>query len=331
MAVPLQIFTSARAALEATRGTDLTPTRIIYAEQFTWEPSIATVRPEELTGGYEGFRSASAGVEINRFSMSGRISFNDAIWHHNLFVGPLLTGVGGGADKVYAITPSNTADNVKTATVQLGDSQAISAGTPGVKLNYCLGDTYHLHWEKNDDGAVLFDSSFLVASTATQITAFTGSLSDRTVIPATSALTQTYIDATTIGTTVDNNVTSVDWTLNLNPVPFYALNGTQAASAIYRPHHRTWTATIVRQFVNSNEWTIYNNKAERKIRIKTLGAVLGGSNYTLQVDLYGVYTGRSYTDVDGIITETLTLEPIYDAGIVGSFNTSVTSTEATIS
>ena len=29
MGVPMQVFTSARAALESTRGTDLTPTRII--------------------------------------------------------------------------------------------------------------------------------------------------------------------------------------------------------------------------------------------------------------------------------------------------------------
>jgi hypothetical protein len=177
---------------------------------------------------------------------------------------------------------------------------------------------------------VLFDASWLAASTATQITAFTGALSDRTVTPASSATTQTYIDATTIGSTADSNVTSVDWTLNLDPVPFYGLNASQAASAIYRPHHRQWTATIVRQFVNSNEWTIYNNKAERKVRVKTTGPSLGASNYIIQLDLYGVYTSRAYTDVDGIITETLTLEPIYDTGVSGSFALSATNATSAI-
>lgn len=325
----LQVFQSARAALEVTRGLDLTPTRIIYGQQFTHEQTIATVRPEELRNSYEGWFSASTGVETNTFGISGRMSYDDLIWYGNTFFVALASGTGAGSDKTWVFTPSLTADNVKTATVQLGYADTIGTA-PAVKLNYLLGNTFNLHWEKNDDGAVTFAADFFSGAGATQITAFTGSLSDRTVVAMSSANTTVYLDTTTIGTTSDANVTAVDFTMDLQPVAFYGLNNSQAANGVYRPNHRRWTATITRQFTNDTEWDIYVSKAERKVRIKTVGPVLGGSNYSAQLDLYGVYTGREWTDVDGIITETLTFEPFFDTGVSASSILTVVNATASI-
>lgn len=314
----LRVFTSARAAFESVRGTDLTSTRLIYAEEFSTEQTFRTVRPEELRNSYEGWFSASAGVETNTFHMAGRMSYDDMIWYGNLFFGPLASGTGGGADKTWTFPISNSADNVKTAKIELGYADTIDATHPATRLNYVLGSTLNLHYEKNDDGALTFAADFLAASSATQISAFSGSLSDRTVIAASAAATAVYLDASTIGTTADTNVQSVDFTLDLQPVPYYGLNGSNAATAVYRPNHRKWTATIVRQFANDTEWDIYVSKAERKMRLRTTGPALGGSNYKIDLDLYGVYTNRTWSDTDGIITETLTMEPFYDTGISGS-------------
>lgn len=327
----LRTFRAARAAFEVTRGTDLTPTRIIYGEEFDWNQDFSTIRPEELTGSYEGHRSAAPGVERNTIAISGRMSYTDMIWYGNLFFGPLASGTGGGADKTwdFGAVLSATSDNVKTATIQVGENDTIGTA-PAVKLNYCLGDTLHMHWEKNDDGAVVFDANFLAASAATQITAFTGALSDRTVVPASSNNTSVYLDATTIGSTLDANVVSVDWTLNNSPVPWYGLNGTTSATAVYRPNHRTWSATIVRQFANATEWSIYQSKAERKVRIQTVGAALGGSNYRITLDLYGVYTGRTKQDTDGVTTETLTLENLTDPSLTRSMSMTVVNDIASI-
>lgn len=325
----LRVFTSARAALEVTRGTDLTPTRLIYAEEFTHEQDRQTIRPAELRNSYEGFFQASAGTETNTFGMSGRMSYDDLIWYGNTFIAPLASGTGAGADKTWAFVPSLTSDNIKTATVQLGYADTI-ATAPGVKLNYCLGSTFNLHFEKNDDGAVTFDAQFFIGAAATQITAFTGSLTDRVVIPMSSNNTQVYLDAATIGTTLDTNVVSADWTLDLGPVPFYALDGTTAANAIYRPNHRTWTLTLTRRYANDTEWDRYVDKAERKVRIKTTGPVLGSGTYLATLDLYGVYTGRTWADVDGIITEELTLEPLYDTVAAGSFSLTVVNATSAI-
>jgi len=85
MAVPLSVFTSARAALEATRGLDLTPTRIIYAEEFTHGQTVQTIRPSERRGSYNPVYSSVAGPETNTLSMSGRASYDDMAWLGNLF------------------------------------------------------------------------------------------------------------------------------------------------------------------------------------------------------------------------------------------------------
>lgn len=312
MAGTLQVFTSGRAALEVTRGTDLTPTRLIYAETFTHGQTVETIHPTEHRGSYNPVYSATAGPERNTFGMEGRLSYDDAIWYGNLYFKALASGTGAGADKTWTFLPTAAADDVKTATVQLGDAASIGATTPGVKLNYVFGNTLNLHFEKNDDGAATFKADFLAAKASTQITAFTGALSDRTTIPVSCNNTTLYLDTATVGTTADPAVISVDFNLNLGPVPLYTLDGTVAANGIFRPDYRRWTATIVRQFVNDTEWDAYVAKTVRKVRCRTVGAVLGGSNYKIDLDLYGVYTNREWSDVNGIITETLTLEQVYD-------------------
>jgi hypothetical protein len=325
----LQVFQSARAALEVTRGTDLTPTRLIYGESFTHNHEVATIRPEELRNSYEGFFSAAAGPEKSTLEIAGRVSYDDLIWYGNLFFAPVASGTGGGADKTWTFTPSNTLDNVKTATVQLGYSDTI-ATAPGLKLNYVFADELNLHWEKNEDGAATFKANFMTAKALTQITAFTGALSDRTVVLASANNTSVFVDTATIGSTADPLVTALDYTLSLNPVPFYALDGTTAAQAIYRPGHRTWKATVTRQYNAATHLTAFQAKTVQKIRCRTTGPALGGSNYKIDLDLYGVWTERSWADVDGIITEELTLEPVFDTSTSTSTSLVVVNATGTI-
>jgi hypothetical protein len=327
----LQVFTSARAALEVTRGTDLTPTRLIYGETFTHGQTVATIRPTEHRASYNPVYSAAAGPEKNTFGMEGRVSYDDLIWLANLYFKGVASGTGAGSDKTWTFLPTAAADDVKTATIQLGDAANIGASTPGVKLNYVFGNTLNLHFEKNDDGAATFKADFLAAKAATQITAFTGALSDRTTIPASCNNTGVFIDTTTIGTTPDTAVISVDFNLALAPVPLYTLDTTTAANGIFRPDFRRWSATIVRQYVNDTEWDKYVDKTVRKIRVRTTGPVLGGSNYKIDLDLYGAYTNREWTDVDGIITETLTLEQVYDTTATADHQLVVVNASSTIS
>jgi hypothetical protein len=330
MGVPLQVFTAAYAALETVRGTDLTVTRKIYGESFGLDHTVATIRPEELRGSYEGFFQVAAGPERSVVNVSGRVSYDDIIWWANLGWKAVASGTGAGTDKTWTFVPTNTSDDVKTTTMQLGDINAI-ATSPGVKLNYGMLDSFNIHYEKNDDGAATFSGSILFAKALTQITAFTGGPpADRVTVPVSCNNTVIKIDTTTIGTTSDPLVTSVDFTLNLNPVPFYALDGTLAAQAVYRPAHRTWKAEITRQYNAATEFSAYVAKTIRKVRVVTTSStIIAGSAvpYSLTQDMYGVWTDRKYADVDGIVTEVLTLEPVFDTGT--SSSTSLIAVNAT--
>lgn len=324
----LRVFTSARAALETARGTTTTPTRLIYGEEFVHEQEVQTVRPEELRNSYAGFFTAAAGREVNRIRVRGRMSYTDAHWYGQCFFKGGVTATGGADPYTWTYLPALTSDDLKTLEFQLGYSDTIGASAPGVKLNYCLGETLNLHWEKGDDNALTFDASWLSATAATQITAFTGTLSDRTTLAASTANTTVYSDpGGTIGATADSYIIAVDWTLNLGPVALYTLDGTNAAKAIYRPQHRTWTATITRQYADDTHWDDYIDKTVQKIRVKTST----GATRNIQLDVYGVYTARRWSEVDGIITEEMTLDPIYDATSTSDHSLVVINDQATVS
>lgn len=320
----LKVFTSCRGALESVRGTDLTPTRLIYAEEFIWEQEVATIRPTELRNSYAPVFGASPGPERNRLTMRGRVSYEDMAWLGQLFFKSVAgTGVN---PYVYTFLPTLTSDDVKTLTVQLGYADSI-ASTPGIKLNGLIGESLNVHWEKNDDGAMTYTAVFTTALAATQITAFTGTLTDRTTTFASCNNTTVYSDpGGTIGATADDSFISVDWTLNLNPVALYTLNATTAAEGMYRPQHRTWSATVTKKFETDGHWDDFQDKTVQKYRVKTTT----GASAIIQADFYGSYTARTSADVDGIGTEELTLEQVYDATSTSDFNWVVTNTVATI-
>jgi hypothetical protein len=242
-----------------------------------------------------------------------------------MFAKGITTPTGAGPF-VWTFTPTNTADDVKSHTIQLGDSVAIPT-SPGIQLTYGMGDELNIHYEKNNDGAATYSARYLYAKPLTQITAFTGALSDRVVTPLSCNNTVVKIDTTTIGATTDLLVTAVDFTLDMNPVPFYALDNTLAAQAVFRPAHRTWKAEITRQYNIATEFSAYQAKTIRKVRVLTTTGV----GAIVQHDMYGVYTDRKWADTNGIVTEVLTLEPVFDVTSSTSYSLVVTNGVATIS
>ncbi len=329
----LHIFRSARAALESVRGTDLTPTRLIYQDEVEHQQEVATIRPQQLRNSYVGWYSAAAGTETNTLRRSGALSYNDAVWDLNTHVKAVASGTGAGADKTWTFLPTHTSDDIKSATVQLAYSDGLGATQPGVKLNYCLGDEYRIKWDKAGDGIVSFASQMVSPKAATQITAFTGSLSDRTVTLISATGTVVTVDTTTIGTTTDNYWTDVEWTLTNGYTNLYTLNNTTAAQDTFRPMARAWKLEGTRYYAGGTadtEWDAYIAKTVRKIRIKTTGPALGGSNYSIQLDLYGVYTAMEWGETDGLGMHKFTLEPIYDATALTDFQAIVVTSESAI-
>lgn len=328
----LRAFKNARAGLETTRGTNVAPTRGVPFTEGTHNQDVETIYPVELRNSLFGHYAGDAGTETNSFEFSGNMGYAALIEWLNLHVKAVASGTGAGADKTWTFLPLGSADDVKTATVQWGYSDSIGATRPAWEVGYCMGNELTLGWDKSPGtpGAT-FRSTLLSAEAATQISAFTGvgtyTAENGGLVKAVN--TAVTIDATTIGTTADTDVLSAEWTLQTGPVNLYTLNNTTAAQDTLRPNPWDWEARIRRYYRNDNEVDAYVAKTIRKMRVKTTGPVLGGSFYSIQLDLYGKYTARSWAEVDGLGIEEFTLKPIFDATLGADFQVILVNDQAT--
>jgi hypothetical protein len=311
---------------------------MLYFTTADHSQDVKTIRPAQMRNSYFAYYTAAVGPEMNTLKLSDLVTYDDLIWYLNLHVKAVASGTGAGNAKTWAFVPTSASDDLKSATVQVGYSDGLGATAPAVKLNGMLGNELVVKWDKGGDGIVDLTSSLISKSAATQITAFTGSLSDRTVTLANAANTQVYIDPTTIGTTTDFAVMSATFTLNNGIKPLFTLNNATNPTDLLRPVARTWKLEMTRyygiyggQTAADAEWDAYVSKAERKVRILTTGpAISGGGNYTITADFYGVYTAMDNAETDDFGTQKFTLEPYYDTTATTDFSFTVVNTSGTI-
>ena len=321
--MPLRTFKHLRAGLEATRGSVAAMTRGIEFTSAEHQQDIDTIYPEQIRGSYEAHYTSAAGAEVNSLELEGALDFDLFAWLGNVHIKAVPTGTGAGADKTYTFLPTLTSDDQKSASIQFGYTDSIAAGNPGVALTYVLGESLTLMWEKAPGSpGVTFRSSLISPKAATQITAFTGTGTYTTSELAKAGATVISIDPTTIGTTVDNDISSAEWTYTSGYKNLYTMNNTYAAQDAYCPDPLGWELKLKRFIRNDNEWDRYVDKVKRKIRIKSTGSVLGGSFYSIQLDCYGTLADRSTTEDEGLGYEELTYRNLYDTGAAGS--TSIT-------
>lgn len=323
----LKILTSARTAIEATKGTAVTPaTRLLYATDMEWDQQVDTIIPQELRNSYfQNFR-AYPGMESNTFTFKGDATFDDLAFWGLMAVKGGVAGSGGSADKTWAFVPTGTADDLKSFTLEAawGDLLAtVGWRWPGVQV-----DEFGLTWEKNK--TVEYAVKATTFKAATQITAFSGSLTDRTTISALGTNTTVYLDTSTIGTTADSGVQSVDFTLKNGLVRQEGLDGTSTGQGLFRPNPREAKLKLVRYMNSKTELDAFLAKTVRKVRVKTVGPALGGSTYQIQLDFYGVITGHKWAEADGYITQELSLDSIYDSTATTDFSLTVVNSLASL-
>lgn len=324
------IFTSLRAALETTRGTGVNPVRILEATEFSHTPDVATIRPMERRGSYFAYYRAAAGREQHAVEFGGNLSYQQAAWLGQVAILGITTGTGAGADKTYAFIPASAADTVKSATLEWGYDTTLSASQPGWRLVFGVLDELTLNFDKASADGVTFAAKMHSPKAAVELATFGGTptaLTTNAVSPTTVVVT---IDATTIATTADNYVTNAEFVLSNEWTDLDTLNNTTAAQDTFRVGARAFTLKVQRYKINDTELNAYNAKTIRKIRIKATGPVLGGSFHSVAVDCYGVWSGYSNDSVDGLVMETLTLEPVYDSTATTDFRMDVVTDSTTV-
>ena len=326
-----RIFTHARADIEATRGAGGTPDLKVIFDEGDHAQGVGTIYPARLSGSYEDHYDAAAGTETNELTFSGLVDFNQmALWGALFFKG-ITTGTGAGANKTWAFLPTQTTDDLKSLLVQFGVTDTLGASTPGWSIPYCVGEEFTLGYSKAPDSpGITFSARLVSPKAATQITAFTGTGPEPALQLASHVNTQVYIDSSTLGATADNYVTAVDFRLSNGFVNLFTLNNSTSAQDTFRPNARDWSATFTRYWINDTELDAYVAKTPRKIRIRTTGAVLGSGTYQMDLEMYGVWLDRSWTEQDGLRLEQLTLGRRYDTGAATSLNLSVVNALASI-
>lgn len=328
------IFTSLRAAIETTRGTAVNPTRIIEQTTFDHTPGgPELILPAERRGSFFMYYRAAAGREQHDLVSGGNLSFNQAAWLGNFYFKGNTTGTGAGADKTYTFVPTSNADDLKSATFEWGYNPTPSATQPGFRLPFVVGSSLELTFDKTNAEGVTHTANWHSPKAVSQITTFGGSPTALTTEAMTPVQTAVTIDAAggTIGTTADNYVQKAVFTIANTWVDIDTLNGTTAAQDTFKTQ-REPDLVLTRYFINDNELDRYVDKAKRKIRVTTTGPTLGGSNYKVTLDYYGVLAtdGHKHGEVDGIIWETLHYRPIYDQTATTDHSLTVVTAEASI-
>ena len=295
-----------RGALESVRGTDLTPTRILYPNDVKPKRGVESIVIKPLRASFRPNKAIYPGMDVSSLSLEGPVLYDEMAFWLSLAVKGGLSGSGGAADKTWAFTPSNATDDLKSATLQWG----VTGSATLWKLNYLMASGLTLTYKKGE--ALSYAIDLVTPKSWSDIGAFTGSLSDLTHVAALGTTTAVYIDTTTIGSTADPNVVEAEWKLDNALVVTNGLDATGTGTAISRPNSVSWELSFTRLFQTNTERAAYYAKTERKVRILTTGPSLGSSNYKLQVDCWGVIDNVEEADVDGVGAEKITIVPLED-------------------
>lgn len=347
MATGSQVLMTTRAALGATEGASTTPTRLLYVPgdaldlSGIQQPATIEDRPgwnkrDQLRAVYNGIEEDA--VVIAPFPMS----FEDVGFYLATVPG-VASGSGAGAGTptttdtsayTRVFLPSQTATAVGATGgydmhLQAAPSDLVSTvgwSIPGLR-NTDLTLAFKKRSSGTDTGA-LIGGTWQTPKAPTQVTAFTGSLSDRTQTLPTGNVAKTFVDTSTLGSTADPNVTEA--TLHVaNPPAFHdGLDATGLHTSMHFPNPMASEMTLVRKFSDVTELNAWLARTVRKVRILIEGAVIGATTAknTIQVDFVGQPSAHQHTWVDGILYASITLSGIYDPTLLASWMVTTIST-----
>lgn len=149
------------------------------------------------------------------------------------------------------------------------------------------------------------------------------------------AYTSTYLDSTTIGTTLFNDVQSVKLTLKNGFQQLYFLNGLLYPTGVARPT-RNLDVEVVKWFDDATELANAMNTVgsgvERKLRFVATGPQITGSasNYSLTLDSYLYWDAFPFKVDKEVWHTTFTGRTVYDVAAGNSWSMSLTNSLAAV-
>ncbi len=331
MAAPITTLEIAQMGIEATRGTAVPATTIMDMDPggatLVRTPTLIKVRN---AGSLATSHRNYPGRDVIQVDFAGTWTYNWAPNWFNLFLGPLAAGTGAGADKLWAFVGgsvvSDTADNLKTATIEVGGkdtwpSEYQISGCIGLKLDLAI----------KAESAWTYKASLLGTKVTPQ--AKTGALSSAaSIVDVLGTTTKVYIDsASAFGTTQKvGNVVSGDISIQLGTVARYTMDAQRNPYRVAVTGPRKISAKLVVEYDSQTQYTATHAGTAQRVRIAATGPTLGGTNYICQVDVPGVWDTFTIAKDGDVITEDMTLGAQYDATPASDLAASVTNASAAL-
>lgn len=322
-----------QAGYEATPGTAVAATRILDLEAgnanlITEQEPIIVARAGSLAPAHQAY----PGPYTSRVEFSDMpVSYSDLPWWLNLVGTPVASGTGAGADKTWLHVPSETADNARRATLEVG---ARDAWPSEFRLAGCAAQSLSISIGREG----LWRLSATLVGTLLAKQARTAALAVRTVQHVPAPGTAVWLDSTSaFGTTaVAGRLLSAEVTIETGMIARRALDGNTvgpdplAPTATVIAGRRSLSASIVAIFSSIVEFDAWRAATAQRLRLRRTGPVLGGSNWRATLDLAGIWRTFAIGDSDGLVTAELELAGVLDASIAAEWRAEVVNDLATL-
>lgn len=328
--MPVTPLTIVQAGVETTPGTAVAATRIIDMEpgQATLDESAEPIivrRAGSLASGHAAYPGPRE-VKISFKKLPW--SYTDAPWWLNLFTTPQTTGTGAGADKTYTNIPSDTADDHKRVTLEIG---ARDTWPEEYRIAGCTGKKLTLTIDGTDFWRADIDLIGLVLTAQAK----TAALSARSVTHVPSPGTVISVDSTTFGAgPLTGRVVSAEITIEDGAEARRTVDGNTldvlAATKTVIVAPRKVGAKVIAEFSSAAEHTAFLAASIQKVRIKKTGAVLGSSNWSEQIDINGVWRSFARADSSGLVVAEMELAALYDATLAADFKAVTVNDQGTL-
>ena len=310
------IFTHANIVKETTRGTPVAPTRKLYMEGTgVLDHDLGvSFHESELRGTRTSIVRATetkeaVAVALRTLADSG-VGYDELPYFLDALLGA-QTGVGGGANKTWTMTPSMTAANNPDAfSLDVGDD------IQNWRLQYCMWQRLHLSAAQTELTMLEVDG---FAQRAVKGAAASPANSSPVRIPGslwTFKFASTMAGLPAAGV-MSNFVLSWDLDVNTGLVPRFYLDG----NLYFGQHVESSITGTIGLRVESHASTItnfydnYDTQTMQFVRAKATGPVLGGAFYDAQIDVAVLWDKPSILaeSEDGINIYNVTGRLAYDA------------------
>lgn len=322
--------TNGTTAATHTNGTMVfqSATSLIPIEPVLFEPMVARYNPALMRNSFEKFYESmivSQHSELKGVKLPATFEVLTNILSYAVKGG--VVPVTAGSVNTWTFSPTLTVDDLSGLGAEMGNDTAAYH----IAALYC--QQFVLEIVRGTDASMI--TADFAGQQAFAMGAKTPGLTRTGLNMLNPAYTSTYLDTTTIGTTLVNDIASAKITVNNGIQQLFFLNGLLYPTGVARPS-RSLDLEVVQWFDSATElanaMNTVGNGVERKVRFTTTGPVIGTTTTprSLTVDFYGYWDAFPFKVDKDVWHVTYTGRSVYDVTAANSWSMTLVNDLATV-